>query len=525
MVFALLTALLSTVGMAQDSIAPSAHRLLEHSTGPYEANVLTLDGDSLRLVTRTYLADSATIMVPEHRDDPGSRWIELPVVRVRAAGMTPREPIFWFGGGPGQTNMRTLDVDYFMERHDHVMVGYRGVDGSVSLDCPEVIDVLKDVKDVLADLTLTRVGDAFAECHVRLTAEGVDIDGYTTVDVVEDMESVRRALGYDRIDLVAESYGTRLAYLYGVMYPDRIHRSLMIGANPPGGLVWDPAQVDAMLRHYGELWARDPEANARTADLVGAIGQVNRSMPKRWLLFPIRPGNVKASAFAMLFHRESAAKVFDTYVAAANGDPSGLWLISLVGHYIFPEVVNWGENASKAVSAEFDPTRDYARELMPEGSAMGAPLGKFLWGPGDRWPIEPISVRYRQMQASPVETLILSGSVDFSTPPVNVTERLMPYLPNGRHLVLKEMGHIVDLWYLEPLATHRIVTSFLATGVPDTSLAGYVPMDFEVRWGYPLLAKLVVGGTVLTAVLLLGVGWMAVRFVRRRIRRRAAAAG
>jgi hypothetical protein len=98
------------------------------------------------------------------------------------------------------------------------------------------------------------------------------------------------------------------------------------------------------------------------------------------------------------------------------------------------------------------------------------------------------------MQTSVVETLILSGSVDFSTPPVNVTERLMPYLP-------------------------------LATGVPDTSLATYVPMDFEVRWGYPLLAKLVVGGTMLAGLVLLGAGWMGVRFVRGRIRRRAAAAG
>jgi pimeloyl-ACP methyl ester carboxylesterase len=464
-------------------------------------------------------------MVPENHGDSGSRWIELPVVRIRATGTPLGEPIFWLGGGPGQSNMRTFDVDYFMEHHDHVMVGYRGVDGSVSLDCSEVIDVLKEVKDVLAVQTLTRVGDAFAECHVRLTAEGVDIDGYTTVDVVEDLENVRRALGYDRIDLVAESYGTRLAYLYGVMYPDRIHRTLMIGANPPGGLVWDPAQVDAMLGHYGELWGLDPKASARTADLVGAIAKVNQKMPKRWLFLPIHAGNVKASAFAMLFHRQSAAKVFDTYVSAANGDPSGLWLISLVGHYIFPEVVNWGENASKAVSAEFDPSRDYAGELMPDGAVMGAPLGKFLWGPGDRWPIEPIAARYRAMQTSVVETLILSGSVDFSTPPVNVTERLMPYLPNGRHLVLEEMGHIVDLWYLEPAATHRIVTTFLATGVPDTSLATYVPMDFEVRWGYPLLAKLVVGGTMLAGLVLLGAGWMGVRFVRGRIRRRALAAG
>jgi pimeloyl-ACP methyl ester carboxylesterase len=522
---ALLTMCISTVGAAQDTTAPSAFRLVEHWSGSSKVDILTLDGDSLRSVRRTFQADSATILVPEDRDDPGSRSIELPVVRIRATGTTPREPIFWFGGGPGQSNMRTFDIDYFMEDHDHVMVGYRGVDGSVSLECPEVIELLKGVKDVLADRTLASLGDAFAECHTRLTSDGVDIDGYTIVDVVEDMESVRQALGYERVDLVAESYGTRLAYLYGVMYPSRIHRSVMIGANPPGGLVWDPAQVDDMLEHYGELWAGDPKQAARTTDLVAAIAAVNQDMPRRWLLLPIHPGNVKASAFAMLFHRESAAKVLDTYVAAANGDASGLWLISLVGHYIFPRVVNWGENASKAVSAEFDPSRDYARELMPSNGVMGAPLGKFLWGPGDRWPIAPIPARYREMQTSPVETLILSGSVDFSTPPANVTTRLMPYLPNGRHLVLEEMGHIVDLWYVDPQATHRIVTSFLATGTPDTSLMAYVPMDFEVRWGYPLLAKLVVGGTIVVGFLVLGAGWVGVRFVTRGVRRRRAAVG
>ena len=42
MVLALLTTLLSTAGMAQDSTAPSAYRLLQHSSGPYEVEVRTL---------------------------------------------------------------------------------------------------------------------------------------------------------------------------------------------------------------------------------------------------------------------------------------------------------------------------------------------------------------------------------------------------------------------------------------------------------------------------------------------------
>jgi hypothetical protein len=218
----------------------------------------------------------------------------------------------------------------------------------------------------------------------------------------------------------------------------------------------------------------------------------------------------------MLFHRASAARVFDAYVAAANGDPSGLWLISFVAPYIFPDIVNWGDNASKAVSADYDPARDYARELVPEYAIFGAPLGRFLWGPGDRWPIEPIPEWYRRMQPSDVETFVLSGNVDFSTPAENAERDLMPYLSNGTHVVMAEMGHIGDLWTVQPSTTYRLLTSFLESGVADSSGIRYVPMNFGVRWGFPLLAKLTLAGGALVVLLCAGLVWWAVRFVRRR---------
>ncbi len=239
------------------------------------------------------------------------------------------------------------------------------------------------------------------------------------------------------------------------------------------------------------------------------------------MFLPIHPGNVQASANAMLFHRGSAAMVFDTYVAAANGDPSGLWLISVVAPYIFPTIANWGDNASKAVSADYDPRRNYARELVPPDAIMGAPLGRFLWGVGNRWPIQHIPERYRRMQFSDVETFVLNGSLDFSTPAENTTRDLMPYLRNGTHVVLAEMGHIGDLWFVQPVTTMQLLTSFLETGVPDTTAYRYVPMDFNVRWGYPLLAKLTIGGGVFVVLLLGGGVWWTVRFIRRRRRKKA----
>ena len=515
--------LIPLVASAQDttSVAPDAAQvltfeLLQWEPRPYEIEHLTLDGEALRSVKKTYDADYGTLAVPERRDDPDTRMIELPVVRIRATGAQPAEPIFWFEGGPGQTNMETFDFDFFIEKHDHVMIGYRGVDGAVSLDCDEVKTVLKSVDDVLIDETLDRIGAAYAACWARLEGEGVDIHGYTIVEVVRDMESARRALGYETISLMAESFGTRLAYLYGVMYPQSIRRTLLIGANPPGGMVWDPVQADAFIEHYAGLWAEDPEARARTADLTAAVRAVTQDMPRRWLFFSIHPGNVKASAHAMLFHRSSAAMVFDAYVAAANGDASGLWMISVVAPFIFPNIVNWGDNASKAVSADYDPARDYARDLVPDDAVFGAPLGRFLWGPGARWPIRPIPEAYRRLQPSAVETLILNGNVDFSTPAENTTRALLPSLSNSTHIVLAEMGHIGDLWGVQPATTHRILTSFLETGVADTTGYRYVPMSFTVGLGYPLMAKLLLGGVVLVLLFLGWLTWWTVRLVRRR---------
>src|SRR5918995_6939675 len=54
----------------------------------------------------TYKADCGTLVVREHRADPQSRLIALPVTRIRARSDRPAEPIFRLEGGPGVTNMK-----------------------------------------------------------------------------------------------------------------------------------------------------------------------------------------------------------------------------------------------------------------------------------------------------------------------------------------------------------------------------------------------------------------------------------
>ena len=125
------------------------------------------------------------------------------------------------------------------------------------------------------------------------------------------------------------------------------------------------------------------------------------------------------------------------------------------------------------------------------------------------------------MRRSEVPTLLVSGTVDFSTPVKVATEELLPSLPNGRQVVLAEFGHTADLWKVNPRATERLLTSFFDTGVADSSLYRYVPMDFQASPRLPMLAKLLLGFLSTLVLGLVAAAWLAVRWVqRRRIRRR-----
>ena len=183
----------------------------------------------------------------------------------------------------------------FAEDRDVVLVGYRGVDGSSVLDCPEVESALKRSTDLLGEKSFRERADAFRACADRLTDDGVDLAGYTCAQRVDDLEAARVALGYDRIDLLSESAGTRTAMIYAWRYPKSIHRSVMIGVNPPGHFLWDAKTTDEQIRRYAALCAEDASCRSRTPDLAASISVAFDDMPDRWWFLPIKEGNVEAA--------------------------------------------------------------------------------------------------------------------------------------------------------------------------------------------------------------------------------------
>jgi pimeloyl-ACP methyl ester carboxylesterase len=464
-------------------------------------------------------AECGTLVVPEKRADPQSRLIALPITRILAKSDHPREPIFILQGGPGISNMTFEIASRYAGEHDVVLVGYRGIDGSVRLDCPEVESALKPNTDLLSVETSEAYADAFRSCADRLTAAGIDLGSYGIVQQVDDMEAARTALGYDKIDLLSESAGTRTAMIYSWRYSDSIHRSVMIAVNPPGHFLSYPSTTDEQIGRYAALCAKDDTCRRRTDDLSAALHRTDAEIPSRWLFLPIKKGNVRITSFFGLMESSPDAAVgagptiVDMWLSAAEGDASGLWSGSFIADVLFSKLFVWGQYASFA-RADAQAVRDYfsAGEQV-DGTNIGHAATTFSWGNGrlvDAWPAAPDENEYSQVRASNLETLLIGGELDFAMPPQVATKELLPYLPNGHEVVLPGIGHTGTFFAVQPEASSRLINTFFDTGKVDDSLYQPQSVDFTPAKRFGDMAKIFLGlALALAAVAVLSLLWMA----------------
>ena len=457
--------MLSIPGMAMEAefgrVVPNSAKSGDLSLEPCQ---IYLEGDD-----REYPGDCGTLVVAENRRNPDSRLIALPVRRIHSVSETPLEPIFWFEGGPGAPNQMLYPTDGLIETHDFIMVGYRGLEGQIYLECPEISDVLRSTDgDYLGDHALAGYSRAASACGGRLKAEGIDLDGYSMNQTIADNEAVRKAMGYERINLFGNSYGTRVQMLYQWQHPASIRRSLMVAVNPPGHFIFSPASLEALLERYSDLCAKDTYCRARTSDLFATMQQVSQQMPESWMGFDIDPQMVNFITNISLHESMqlpgepplNGPAAIDMWLDAAEGDTSGMALVSLLAPFILPVAFEWGHFLAMGGSApDFnDPDRDYQAELTPD-TIIGSPLSLFMWGMAKGWPATD-DQSVGEVPDSDVETLLISGTLDGSTPMQHARDELMPHLSQGHQVFIEDQAHTETFWHSQPQARAQLLNTF-----------------------------------------------------------------
>jgi pimeloyl-ACP methyl ester carboxylesterase len=168
------------------------------------------------------------VVVPENRAQPAGKTIGLNVMVLAATG-GPRQSdaIFVIAGGPGRPTADANGVAYSTiagsarVARDVVLVDQRGTGGSRPLQCD-----LYPGSGPARFFAPEWPTDIYEKCGERLGAIA-DLSQYSTDNAADDLDDVRAALGYDRVDLLGDSYGTTVALVYMRRHPDRVRSSVL----------------------------------------------------------------------------------------------------------------------------------------------------------------------------------------------------------------------------------------------------------------------------------------------------------
>ena len=346
----------------------------------------------------------------------------------------------------------------FAGNHDVVLVGYRGVDGSVRLDCPEVESALKHSTDFLgrevdAAPTPTPSGPA----PTRLQDDGVDLAGYDAA--AAGRRSRGRARGArlrphrppqrERRDAHGDDLRLALPGEHPPLGDDRRQpaRPLPLGRE-------DDRRADRpLLRPLRE--GRDAAASGPTTSPRRCGGRPPTS-PTTGSSCRSRQGNVRIASFFGLMESTSEA--------APLSAPMTLELVALRGEGRRERVLvpvaagrpassrSRSSGASTPPPARPTPGRraTTSRRRRRTSSILGEPAARSSSGPAARWPTPGRRPRTRTSTTAcgrrTCETLLIGGALDFATPPQVATKELLPYLPNGHQVVLPGLGHSTSFW-------------------------------------------------------------------------------
>ena len=140
------------------------------------------------------------------------------------------DPIFVIAGGPGQSAAEIfygfLDSPLRINR-DLVFISQRGTDGDNALRCnlPSSDDNLQGYLEPLF------VEKAFRSCMEELE-KTADLTQYGTPEAMDDYNEIRQALGYEKINLMGGSYGTRASLVYMRRHPETVRTAILNGIAP-----------------------------------------------------------------------------------------------------------------------------------------------------------------------------------------------------------------------------------------------------------------------------------------------------
>lgn len=394
-------------------------------------------------------ARCGTVVVPEDRSLAGGRQIALSVIVLPAAGTETLPPLYDIDGGPGLASSKNAgfyltDGAAYRASRAIVHIDQRGTGRSNGLYCPE-LDAVTEGPMLPAH--------AVQACRKRLEKQA-SLDMYGTRDAVADLDSVRRALGHDRIDVFALSYGTTVALRAMATYPGLVRAAVLMGTAPPFAMPprFHAQAAQRTLDLIVADCAADADCSARfdvKADLAQALRMIAEPQARDLFVEHVRQqlyAPFAARRVPLILNQ--AAKGEYAIPKKAPGIPvaDGMFLSVTCGESF--RFLDLQQSRAEAAATIFG---DYRLRRQHEACS--------------HWPGARVSADHLAEPQLDSSVLFISGGRDPVTPP-EWADRAMRQFPRSKHWVIAQSGHIIDGLSNIAECLDPQVVAFLETGDP-----------------------------------------------------------
>ncbi|WP_312514762.1 alpha/beta fold hydrolase [Massilia sp.] len=403
---------------------------------------------------------SLTVPLDYARPAAGSLKLHVAVAPAFRQG-TRNDPLFVLAGGPGQAGSDVLmllpaALDKVRATRDIVFIDQRGTGLSGKLSCES-----KPEHELMGEEQLEE------ELRACIRASKAPFAAYTTAAAARDLEQVRGALGYGKVNVWGGSYGTRLAQAYARAYPASVRTLVLDGVAAPEQVI--PAggrDGQAALDGLFAQCARDaacnkafPQLRAEFDALVTKLegGGIRLSLPDPRtaqqvdfsLTLPRFLGTVHnilyspadARRLPFLIHSASRGR-WQPFIARQNlaGDFGGDASMAMLLHF--------------AVVCAEDVPRMTPELLKSDDAVLTRPLAEKIPALCKTVNVPPVPFAAPSRIEAPA--LLLSGALDPVTPPHRAASAAR-HMARAQQVVVANAGHGVSQLGCAP----RLLREFL----------------------------------------------------------------
>ena len=404
------------------------------------------------------------IIVPENRTAEASRPIAVHFFRFPARDPGNLPPVFFLPGGPGSTfDSRSInsysqrlnqytpltEIREYNRKRDVILVNQRGNANGPDRHSRRLVWSAKAGpfrQPLQIEESSRRLAEGVKAAFDLWQSKGMDLAGYDILNLVDDVDDIRKAFGYEKIALRGSSFGSQWSLAYMKRWPQHVDRALLGGVEPLDHAYDSPQGIWNALERLEKRVIADGTVALPEAGLLGAVKAIVERFEKQPLVVKGRHPR-RAS-----FHNVPIGVDDFRHYLRRRGMARSLRQSLETWPKFVLEIYN--EDYQYLASRIIDDRPEQSRGIMllplvDNSLGIGAAREEKLQNePAQRWlgdinwfsvatrdvtPTPVVDDEFRRFAVSEIPVLMVQGDLDLSTPLENAQE-LLEYLPNG-HLI------------------------------------------------------------------------------------------